>query len=310
MYPSAAGDAFERPLPLPRALARQRLGLHLGLLALTLLTTTVVGTGLGISFQRNVPVNSDTFWNTLLRLPAEPSLLAIGLPYSLTLLTILLAHEMGHYLACRRYGIDATLPYFLPFPSLLGTLGAFIRIRSPIYTRRALFDVGVAGPVAGFVVLLPVAIVGVALSRVSPGSALQGDWILSTPLLLRGIEMLLFPHVAWQDIYLHPVARAAWAGLFATALNLIPIGQLDGGHIVYAFFGRWHKWLSRIGLVALVVLGRVEESMIWYVWAVLLLFVLRHPVSCDESELGRSRVLLGVAALAMLILSFTAVPVR
>jgi Zn-dependent protease len=310
VYPSTAGGALDEPLHFPRIVVKQRLALHIALLALTLLTTTVVGSGLGISFHQNLPLTLDTFWSTLLRLPAQPSLLWLGLPYSLTLLCILLAHEMGHYLACRHYGIDATLPYFLPFPSLLGTLGAFIRIRSPIYTRRALFDVGVAGPIAGFVTLLPAAVIGVALSRVGTGAALQGDLVFSTPLLLRGVEALLFPHVPARDVYLHPVARAAWAGLFATALNLIPIGQLDGGHIVYAFFGRWHKWLSRVLLVALVVMGRVADSSIWYAWAVLLLFALRHPVICDESDLGPPRVKLGVAALLMLILSFTPVPVR
>jgi membrane-associated protease RseP (regulator of RpoE activity) len=310
VYPSTAGGTLGEPLYLPRVVVKQRLPLHIALLVLTLLTTTVVGSGLGISFYGNVPLTLDTFWNTLSRLPAEPGLLWMGLPYSLTLLCILCAHEMGHYLACRRYGIDATLPYFLPFPSLLGTLGAFIRIRSPIYTRRALFDVGVAGPIAGFVTLLPAAVIGVALSRTGPGAALRGDWVFSTPLLLRGVEMLLFPHVPTQDIYLHPVARAAWAGLFATALNLIPVGQLDGGHIVYAFFGRWHKLLSRVLIVVLVIVGRVADSWIWYVWAALLLFALRHPVICDESELGSTRVKLGLAALVMLILSFTPVPVR
>jgi membrane-associated protease RseP (regulator of RpoE activity) len=310
VYPSAAGGALDEPLQFPRVMVKQRLTLHIALLALTLLTTTVVGSGLAIGFYQDLPLSLDTFWKTFLRIPAEPSLLWMGLPYSLSLLCILLAHEMGHYMACRRYGIDATLPYFLPFPSLLGTLGAFIRIRSPIYTRRALFDVGVAGPIAGFVVLLPVAVIGVALSRVSPGVVLHGDWVFSTPLLLRAIEAVLFPNVPTREIYLHPVARAAWAGLFATALNLIPIGQLDGGHIIYAFFGRWHKWLSRILLVGLVILGRVEESIIWYGWAVVLLFVLRHPVICDESELGPTRVELGLAALLILVLSFTAVPVR
>ena len=289
---------------------KRRLALHIALLALTLLTTTIVGSGLGISFYANLPLTLNTFWNTLLRLPGEPALLFIGLPYSVTLLCILLAHEMGHYVACQRYGIDASLPYFLPFPSLLGTLGAFIRIRSPIYTRRALFDVGVAGPIAGFLMLLPAAVIGVALSRVGPGAALHGDFIFSTPLLLRGIEAVLMPRVPVENIYLHPVARAAWAGLLATALNLLPIGQLDGGHIVYAFFGRRHKLISRVLLVVLVAVGFVTNVWIWYVWAVLLLFALRHPVICDESELGPLRVRLGLAALLILVLSFTPVPVR
>lgn len=310
MSVSGASGALGEPLEFPRFVVKQRLVLHASLLALTLLTTTAVGSGLGSAFYANLPLTLDTFWNTLLRLPAEPSLLLMGLPYSLTLLGILLAHEMGHYVACRRYGIDATLPYFLPSPIPLGTFGAFIRIRSPIYTRRALFDVGVAGPIAGFVTLLPVAVIGVALSRAAPGAGLSGDLIFSTPLLLRGIEAMLFPHVAPQDIYLHPVARAAWAGLLATALNLIPIGQLDGGHILYAFFGRWHKMLSRLLLVVLVLVGFLAKSSIWYGWAVLLLFVLKHPVICDEAKVGPARVWLGLAALVVLVLSFTPAPLR
>ena len=310
MHPSTTGGVIGEPLFVPQVVVKRRLALHVSLLGATLLTTTAVGSWLASGFRDNAPLTFDGFWNTLLRAPGEPSLLWSGLPFSLTLMCILLAHEMGHYLTCRRYGIDASLPYFLPFPSILGTLGAFIRIRSPIYTRRALFDIGVAGPLAGFITLLPAAVVGVALSRVAHGAALHGDWVFSTPLLLRGIEAILFPHVPASDIYLHPVARAAWAGLFATALNLIPIGQLDGGHILYAFFGRWHKLLSRVFLIALVVMGRVADSWFWYVWAVLLLFALRHPVICDESELGPRRVKLGWIALLLLALSFTVVPVR
>jgi len=310
VHPSTTGGAFGEPLFVPQVVVKRRLLLHVSLLAATLLTTTAVGSWLASGFHDNAPLTYDGFWSTLLRVLSEPSLLWSGLPFSLTLLCILLAHEMGHYLTCRRYGIDATLPYFLPFPSMLGTLGAFIRIRSPIYTRRALFDVGIAGPLAGFITLVPAAVVGVALSHVAHNAALQRDFVFSTPLLLRGIETILFPHVPASDIYLHPIARAAWAGLLATALNLIPIGQLDGGHILYAFFGRWHKVLSRVFLVALVVMGRVADSWFWYVWAVLLLFALRHPVICDESELGPNRVKLGWVALLLLALSFTVVPVR
>jgi len=310
VYPSTADGALGEPLELPRIMASKRPLLHFALLALTLLTTTIVGATLATGFRGNLPLTLDTFWSTMLRIPAEPSLLRIGLPYSLTLMCILLAHEMGHYLACVRYGIDASLPYFLPFPSLLGTLGAFIRIRSPIYTRRALFDIGVAGPLAGFVVLLPAAVVGVAMSHVVPGAATQGDFVFSTPLLLRGIEALLYPGVAPADIYLHPVARAAWAGLLATALNLLPVGQLDGGHIVYAFFSRWHKLLSRVLIVGLVAMGLIADSWLWCAWAVLLLFALRHPVICDEGDLGRARKWLAVAALGVLVVSFSLVPVR
>ena len=161
-----------------------------------------------------------------------------GLAFSLTLLAILLAHEMGHYVTCMRNGLDASLPYFMPFPSLIGTLGAFIRIRSPIYSRQVLFDVGFAGPLAGFLLVLPAAIVGIACSRVVPGIAERGDLNFGTPALFWIFQHLFFPGAASADISLHPVARGAWVGVFATALNLLPIGQLDGGHILYAFRGR------------------------------------------------------------------------
>ncbi len=307
---TSSSDALSEPLYLPRIAGKQRLGIHITLLALTLVTTTAVGAGLALTFQANRPLTLDDLTSVLLRLPGEPLLALSGLPFSLTLMSILLAHEMGHYLACRHYRIDATLPYFLPFPSLIGTLGAFIRIRSPIFTRKALFDVGIAGPIAGFAMLLPIAIAGVAMSHVAPGIATRSDFVFSTPLLMRAIEALLFPGVAVDNIYLHPVARAAWVGFLATALNLLPAGQLDGGHIVYAFFGRWHKLWSRIFVVFLVVLGFVTGSLLWYVWAVLLLFALRHPVICDEAPLDSKRKALGWLALAMLVLSFTPNPLR
>jgi membrane-associated protease RseP (regulator of RpoE activity) len=252
----------------------------------------------------------DQDWAVLLQIPSNPWVLLDGLSFSLTLMTILLAHEMGHYLTCVRYGIDATLPYFLPAPTLIGTMGAFIRIRSPIYTRRALFDVGVAGPLAGFAVLAPALLIGTLMSKTHPGIALHGDFVFGTPLILRIVESLFFPGVPVADISLHPVARAAWVGLLATALNLLPIGQLDGGHILYSFFGEQHKLLSRIFVVALVPIG-IFFSWSWLVWAVLLAaFGLRHPVICDVSGLGPTRTRLGWLALIIFVLSFCLAPIR
>ena len=186
----------------------------------TLLTTTIVGVVLAQSFQNNRPLDFDQYLSVLGTLEARPLLLLDGLAFSITLMTILLAHELGHYFACRYYGIDASLPYFLPFPSPIGTLGAFIRIRSPIYTRQALFDVGIAGPLAGFVVLVPALIIGIASSKVVPGIAERGDLTFGVPAIQRALEWLLFPGVRSADILLHPVARAAWVGILATALNL------------------------------------------------------------------------------------------
>ena len=190
-----------------------------------------------------------------------PGRLLRGLPFSLTLMTILLAHEFGHYLACVYYRVDASLPYFLPSPTLIGTFGAFIRIRSPIYSKRVLFDIGIAGPLAGFVFLLPALAIGLAFSKVIPGIAHQGSVQFGTPPVQWLLEQAIFPGVAPGDIYLHPVARAAWVGVFATALNLLPIGQLDGGHILYALVGERHKLVSKVVIALLVPLG------IFFWWA-------------------------------------------
>jgi Zn-dependent protease len=285
---------------------RKRLWLHVLLLCLTLLTTVAVGAQFDLAFSRHeVALTSlnpfSVVWD-------HPGRLLNGLPFSLTLLAILLAHEMGHYLTCRRYGIDATLPYFIPAPTLIGTMGAFIRIRSPITSRRALFDVGVSGPLAGFVVTLPLLIGGVAASQVV-AAPLHNDIIaFGNPPLVRILEWVLFPRVPADNICLHPVARAAWVGLFATALNLIPIGQLDGGHILYAFFGERHRKLSRLFILALLPLGYFYW-LGWIIWAVLLFFLgMKHPVVFDPLPLDRTRRRLGTLALVIFLLSFTIDP--
>lgn len=311
MVPLSSGSALRASLTFPRdTISTARWALHWSLLALTLLTTTIVGVVLAQSFQTSRPLELDQYLNVFAMLQAHPLLLLDGLAFSLTLMTILLAHELGHYFACRYYGIDASLPYFLPFPSPIGTLGAFIRIRSPIYTRQALFDIGIAGPLAGFLLLVPALIIGIASSKVVPGIAERGDLTFGVPALQRFFEWIIFPHVRSVDILLHPVARAAWVGMLATALNLLPIGQLDGGHILYAVTARWHKVLSRIFVVALVPLGIVFWPT-WLVWAALLFFfALRHPVIFDTTKLDQTRTALGLAALAIFLLTFTLAPLR
>lgn len=295
-----------------RRRTRPRYWLHLGLFVLTLGSTTVVGAGLSQAFYSGQPFRVETDLVAMAHVLRDPAYVLSGLPFSLTLLAILFAHEMGHYLACVRYGVDASLPYFLPAPTLIGTLGAFIRIRSPIYSKRILFDIGIAGPIAGFVCLLPPLIAGIALSRIQPGVAAQGDLVFGTPLILLALESLFFPGVAPADIALHPVARAAWAGLLATALNLLPIGQLDGGHIVYAFLGDKTKWFSRVMLVALAVAAMFFSGypLTWLIWAALLLvFGMRHPVIYDPRPVGPLRMRLGWLALAIFLISFTLTPV-
>ena len=311
MVPRTSSEALRASFTFPRdEISTARWALHWTLLVLTLVTTTIVGVVLAQSFETNHPLELDQYLNVFGTIQAHPLLLLDALAFSITLMTILLAHELGHYFACRYYGIDASLPYFIPFPSPIGTLGAFIRIRSPIYTRQALFDVGIAGPLAGFTVLVPALTIGIASSKVVPGIAERGDLTFGVPAIQRAMELIWFHGVPSANISLHPVARAAWVGMLATALNLLPIGQLDGGHILYAFTGRWHKLLSRIFVVALVPLG-IFYSHSWLVWAALLFFfALRHPVIFDVTPLDKNRVTLGIIALAIFLLTFTLVPLR
>jgi membrane-associated protease RseP (regulator of RpoE activity) len=296
---------------------RHRYWLHALLLLVTLLTTSVMGTGMARGFASGRPFEFDSFAGYLSAWH-HPSTLLTGLPFALTLLAVLLAHEFGHYCAARYYGVDATLPFFLPAPTLIGTLGAFIKIRSAILSKRILFDIGIAGPLAGFAVLVWPLIIGVSLSKVSPGIAVRGDLVFGTPLVLRVFEWIAFPGVPVTDIYLHPVARAAWVGLLATALNLLPIGQLDGGHILYSFVGEHAKLLSRIFVVALAALACFQlfttsyrSGWSWLVWAAIILFFgMRHPAIVDPVPLGRGRSWLGLVALIVLALSFTVAPVH
>jgi membrane-associated protease RseP (regulator of RpoE activity) len=297
--------AFARQTPV-----RHRWWLHILLLLLTLLTTTVVGAGMAASFEEGTPIDFDRDLHGYVRMWDDPWFLLDGLPFSLTLLGILLAHEFGHFWTARYYGIHATLPFFLPAPTLIGTLGAFIRIRSMIPTKRILFDIGIAGPLAGFAALVLPLVAGVSLSKVVPGISARSELEFGTPLILQLFQWLQFPGAAAGDIYLHPVARAAWVGLLATALNLLPIGQLDGGHIVYAFLGERTKYLSALVIAVVVALGAFV-AWSWLVWALLLLlFGLRHPSIVDPFPLGRTRAWLACSAAIIFILSFTPSPVR
>jgi len=306
-YPLFAESGDGREYAIPAARQRERYWIYGLLFALTALTTTVVGAGMQYSFERNLPFDierSYTQFGWFWRHPAE---LLGGLPFSLTLMTILLAHEFGHYVAAAYHGVDASLPYFLPSP-IFGTFGAFIRVRSPIYSKRVLFDIGAAGPLAGFIFLLPALSVGLAFSKVIPNIARQGVMQFGSPGLEWLMERLIFPGVLSADIYLHPVARAAWFGMFATALNLLPIGQLDGGHILYSFFPRRHRTISKALCIVLLPMGWLWPG--WLLWGLILLWVgRRHPLICDDSALGAGRRRLGWTALAIFFLCFTCSPI-
>ncbi len=284
--------------------------LHLLLFVATLFTSTAFGSALVESFARKRPLNPNGLIDCYVRLAHFDRVIWTGLSFSLPLLTILLAHELGHYLECRRRHVGATLPYFLPSPSLFGTFGAFIRIRSPIYSREGLFDIGIGGPLAGFLTLIPFLIIGVALSQVTPGSFPTDSILFATPLALRIAEVFRFPGLPPAQILLHPMAMAAWAGLFATALNLLPIGQLDGGHILYAIGSEhWHRRIGIAFVVALMLSGFLYWP--WWIWGLVMFFFgRRHPLIYDNTRLSPGRLVLSVAVLLIFILSVTIVPVR
>ncbi len=244
-----------------------------------------------------------------------PRLALAGLAYSVPLLAILLAHELGHWLACRRYGVDASPPYFLPFLPLVplpGTFGAFIRVREPIREKKALFDMAVAGPIAGFLVALPVAAYGIWHTRLSFDPPVEGTIYFGYPLAVKALQLLLTGHTFTSvHVVEHPSFMAAWWGFVVTAINLIPAGQLDGGHVLYAVFGRRHRLLSVPVLAALFGLGFLYTG--WWVWAaiVLVLTVFRHPPVLDEeTPLDARRKAVAAAVLLLLLLSFVPVPLR
>lgn len=307
------------PSPLPALPSRQRRALPLILFLLTVVTALFAGVRLAQAYAQGLaPSVEQLFSLDLVRAVAqEPGRLLAGVPFALTLLVILLAHELGHYFACRIYGIQASYPYFIPAPNLIGTLGAFIRIRSPIVDRRALFDVGIAGPLVGFLLAVPALAVGIAYSQVSTGAALDGIMFGNPPLVWL-LAKFFHPQIPVDDLLLHPIARAAWVGLFATALNLLPVGQLDGGHIVYALTARHHRRLSRFCAAGLLIAGLVgwkHPDDIWPGWAfwgmVLLVLGLRHPAVLDPKlGLDRKRYRMAVVGLLVFLLCFTPVPLR
>ncbi len=279
------------------------------LFVFTVLSTLTVGAEFAAAYRANVgPFTGASLFGPYIAVFFHPALLLTGLPFAFTLLGILLAHELGHFFACRYYRIPASYPYFIPAPTLIGTMGAFIRIRAPIIHRKALFDIGLAGPVVGFAFAVPALVVGIATSKVVPGVEAHSWIVFGSPWLVKIFEAVLRPDVRPSDLLLNPVGYAAWVGLFVTALNLLPASQLDGGHVVYALAPERHRYFSLAAIVALVPLSYFWGG--WLLWAVLLIFLgLRHPPILDPWEpLDAKRMLWAVAALAIFVLCFTPVP--
>jgi peptidase M50-like protein len=304
---------------------------HSALLLLTFITTTFAGimiaappvdppepvaSGL-LGYVLYVPEYYRRIVAALLSLAiANPGLIKSGLTFSTALLTILTAHEMGHYLACRYYGVRATLPFFVPAPPLFltGTFGAFIKMKSPIPSRRALFDIGLAGPLAGFVALFPIALGGLLSLQPAPPELIGQGIILNDPLLFQIIANLTGAQLL--DAFPNPFYMAAWIGLLVTSLNLMPVGQLDGGHGTFAVFGkRAHKLIGRLAFVTVAVVSVL--GFIWhgspsgFLYTVLLAVMLkvRHPAPEEMEPLGRGRILVGFITLIVFALSFVPFPI-
>src|SRR5262249_16785238 len=296
---------------------KRRTWLHVLLFLATLLSTLAIGAHLQYDFSRNGwPFSDDKNaipWTWAL---SDPRRLLGGIPFSLCLLGILTAHELGHYILCRLRGVLATLPYFIPFPSWIGTLGAVIRIRSPIRSRKDLFDIGIAGPIAGFVVAVPILFVSLMHSKplgdIKPENSFP---VLGMPLIFDAARWALHAlgsQSAAADVhaqlYFAPTAIAAWFGMLATALNLIPGGQLDGGHIVFALNPRAHRVVSTLSIVALLILSWYYWVG-WLVWAILLRATgSRHPIVPPQPGLGRKSKWLAVVGVLMLLLTWIPSP--
>ncbi len=273
---------------------RGKLWIHVVLFVATLVTTTLAG-----ALQNGVDPLSD------------PRSIASGLPFALTLMTILLVHELGHYFVSRHHGVQATLPYFIPAPSFIGTFGAFIRIKSPPPDRRSLFDVAAAGPLAGLVLAVPAVIVGLRLSTIATDERASGGIALGSSLLLSFLSRItlgLLPDEA--NIVMHPIGFAGWIGLLVTAMNLLPVGQLDGGHVSYALFGQRHVWVSSLTLVVILSLGFMRWWDGWLIWGVLLLLLgIRHPPPLDpDVPLDPKRKFVGWLMIVILAVTFIPAP--
>jgi membrane-associated protease RseP (regulator of RpoE activity) len=273
--------------------------LSAALFLLTCVTTLLAGSG---AFVRFDPL-------------AEPARILSGVPFAFTLLAILGTHEFGHYFAARYHGAAVSLPYFIPAPPpfLFGTLGAIIRMSSAVRDRNALFDIAVAGPLAGLAVAVPALLLGLGWSEVAVVPS-GGHIVFGDSLLMRFLVYLTFGRIPdGMDVFVHPVALAGWVGLFVTALNLFPVGQLDGGRIAYALFGHRHRLVGRLTVAGLVLLGVVTWAPNWFVWAALVFFFVgfRHAAPLDDvSPLSARRRLLGYLCLILLVLLIPPVPIE
>ncbi|HEY6945471.1 MAG TPA: site-2 protease family protein [Candidatus Acidoferrum sp.] len=293
--------------------SRKSLVLSVVLFLLTLCTCLVAGTQFAVAYSHNEAVSIDELLRAFTLFYKNPAGLLTGLPFAATLLGILLAHELGHFFACRYHHLRASYPFFIPFPNLAGTFGAFILIRSPMRTNRALFDVGASGPIVGFVFAIPALVYGVLHAKLVPGLAnpAHAELIYGTPLLLRWLEAAFHPGISPDALLLPPIGRAAWVALFVTSLNLVPVAQLDGGHILRSLSVRAHRVLSLLLPIGLIALGWLHFWEGWYIWGALLLVMrlLRTLPVYDAAPLDAKRRFWAFLALIIFVLCFMPAPI-
>ncbi|HKW32774.1 MAG TPA: site-2 protease family protein [Candidatus Acidoferrum sp.] len=298
---------------IPPRPSKKSLAFAVLLFLLTLCTCLVAGTQFAFAYEHNEAASISAFLRSFTLFYKNPAGLLAGLPFAATLLGILLAHELGHFFACRHHHLYASYPFFIPFPNLAGTFGAFIMIRSPMRTNRALFDVGASGPIVGFIFAIPALFYGVLHAKFVPELAnpANAELIYGTPLLLRWFEAACHPHLSPNALLLPPIGRAAWVALFVTSLNLVPVAQLDGGHILRSLSVRAHRVFSLLLPIGLIVLGWLHFWEGWYIWGALLLVMrfLRIPPVYDPSPLDAKRRLWALLALIIFVLCFMPSPI-
>jgi membrane-associated protease RseP (regulator of RpoE activity) len=289
--------------------------LHALLFLLTAFTTLVVGARLQQNFMTNQPTFiADESFFPIRWILAQPSRLLLGIPFSATLLGILMAHEMGHFIYSVRHGVHATLPFFVPAPTPFGTMGAFIKIKSLFRSRAALFDIGIAGPIAGFIVAVPMALVGLMLSHPMPGDLDPTTMQLGQPLIFQLLHGAMdvfnignIGQLPLSLVFLHPIALAAWIGMMATAFNLVPGGQLDGGHIISAVWPSAHVNATRLSMMVLVPLAFFYWPG-WFIWVIILGLTIRHPKVPAWPDLNVPRRYLAIVAAVIFLLTFVPEP--